>query len=306
MKHINEKEKLEKITKATDSLVLIKENAYCKIFLADINGVKQIIKIYKGDDPALAIQEAEAANLLHKITSATGGMLDSQAISIDEASNIVKLSFVPGDCFVKYLYRARSSKEARKLCIKLMETLGRFLRNLHLQTRVESGKTDPFMFEYIRFCSNNLEKLPLLGNLLFKGVKNDADLLSDELQNSGLAPSYIHGDFVFRNMHAKNDKIGLIDFANAIPLSHTLNDVYNLRIALGNMWLSRSFKKELIKALEDGIGDLKFPEIAHHFYFEYHRRRWLMLKLKSKNPWSLFQAFRGLMSFARASSMKNI
>ena len=306
MKHINEKEKFEKVKKMADSLVLIKENAYCKIFLAVVKGEKQIIKIYKGNDPALAIQEANAANLIYEITSKTGDMLDSHSISIDEVSNIIHLSFVPGDCFVKYLYRARGDKDVQQLCIKLIKTLGRFLRDLHLQTRVDCGSTDPFMFEYIRFCSANLEKLPLIGGFFFKGIKNNADLLVKELQESGLAPSYIHGDFVFRNMHVSDGKIGLIDFANAIPLSHTLNDVYNLRIALGNMWLPKSFKKELMKALEDGMGDLKFPEIAHRFYFEYHRRRWLMLKLKSKNPWSLFQAFRGLMSLARASSMKNI
>ena len=93
--------------------------------------------------------------------------------------------------------------------------------------------------------------------------------------------------------------MGLIDLANAIQRSHTLNDLYNLKFALNNMFLPRAFKKELWTAFEAGLKPLSFPEMAHRFYYEYHRRRWLMLKMKSRHPKEQLQAIRGLLSFAK-------
>jgi hypothetical protein len=90
------------------------------------------------------------------------------------------------------------------------------------------------------------------------------------------------------------ERVGLIDLANTIPKSHTLNDVYNLNLALSNMILPKEFKSDLWSAFQNGMKPLAFPEISHHFYYEYHRRRWLMLKLKSRNPKDQMQAFRGL------------
>jgi len=96
------------------------------------------------------------------------------------------------------------------------------------------------------------------------------------------------------------ERVGLIDLANTIPKSHTLNDVYNLNFAFSNMILPKKFKVELWSAFQNGIKPLDFPEIAHHFYYEYHRRRWLMLKIRSRNPKDQMQAFRGLFGFARS------
>ena len=97
-------------------------------------------------------------------------------------------------------------------------------------------------------------------------------------------------------------RVGLIDLANTIPRSHTLNDVYNLKFALNNMILPKEFKAELWSAFQNGIKPLVFPEIAHHFYYEYHRRRWFMLKLKSRNPKDQMQAFRGLFAQFRTGA----
>ena len=93
--------------------------------------------------------------------------------------------------------------------------------------------------------------------------------------------------------------MGLIDFANTNPRSHTLNDFYNLKMALANMMLGRAFKRDLMAAFRLGLGDLSFPPVAHQFYYEYHRRRWLMLKTRAKSPAAWAEAVRGLVGFAR-------
>jgi aminoglycoside phosphotransferase (APT) family kinase protein len=141
--------------------------------------------------------------------------------------------------------------------------------------------------------------MPLLGSTLFKGMSSEAERLSNDFRLSNIVPSFIHGDFVFKNIHIKDERAGLIDFANANSLSHPLNDIYNLRFALANMLLPKKFKADLFAGFQDGLGSRDFTEIAQRFYYEYHRRRWLMLKLTSRNPADLIQGFRGLLSFAK-------
>jgi len=166
-------------------------------------------------------------------------------------------------------------------------------------THVPGAETSPFIFEYAEYSSGQLERIPFLGSLLFRGLKKSTLELSETFKAAQVTPSFVHGDFVFRNIHVKGERVGLIDLANTIERSHTLNDLYNLKFALKNMLLSKAFKDELWSAFEDGMKPLSFPEIAHRFYYGYHRRRWLMLKMKSRNPKDQIQAIRGLFSFAR-------
>jgi hypothetical protein len=65
------------------------------------------------------------------------------------------------------------------------------------------------------------------------------------------------------------------------------------------MLLPQVFKTDLLAGFREGLGDITFPDAVHRFYYEYHRRRWLMLKLHARSPGDLAQGIRGLMSFAK-------
>ena len=183
-----------------------------------------------------------------------------------------------------------------------MKILGKLLRKMTQKTQRPDEDTSPFIFEYFEYASKSLEQLSLFGPIFFKGCHESALDITKKFKHYKIIPSFVHGDFVFRNIHVHDEKVGLIDFANAIFLSHPLNDIYNMRIALGNMFLSHTFEQELLAAFYQGFGTMEFPDIAHEFYHEYHRRRWLMLKLSSSRLKDLLQGLRGLATFARPGS----
>ena len=288
------------LTRRFGPLRRIKENAYCLIYRAGDAATPSIVKQYKGADASLARQEAEALDFYHEIARDDPDLTDSRCLEFDADANLLQIGFVEGLTFTRLLYRARRCERARRQAVHAMGVLGRLMRQLNQRTRIANGATTPFMYEYIQHCSKRLSGFPILGRALFRNARAEADELWRDLQACGVEPSFIHGDLVFRNIHVDDDgRVGLIDFANALPDSHTLNDLYNLRLALDNMWLPRAFRRELWAAFEAGLAPLTFPEAAHRFYFEYHRRRWLMLKIGSRNPWWWTQAARGLATFAR-------
>ncbi|RMG46934.1 MAG: hypothetical protein D6723_16655 [Acidobacteria bacterium] len=281
------------------SLHLIKENAYCFIYQAHLEGQPVIVKKYKGADPHLAEMEARAIDFYHQIARHHQDLIDSRTIAFNRENNILCIQYVPGECFSRLLYRSIVDRRRRQRALRIMTILGEFLRDLYETTRQPGADTDAFIFEYFHYCSRRLETLPVLGPLFFPGIVADAERLSHAFRRAGVAPSFIHGDFVFKNIHVLGERVGLIDFANTNARSHVLNDVYNLRLALDNMLLPASFKAALLGHFFDGLGAHAFPEIAHRFYYEYHRRRWLMLKIRSRHPLDWLQAWRGLFGFAR-------
>ena len=293
----------EQIAKALDlnveSLSLIQENAYCHIYCAGVDGESVIIKKYKGNDTHLVETEARALDFYHEIAKTHPELIDSKTVKLNKEQNILAIGFVEGECFSSVLYRARKEPDERERSIRAMSILGTFLKDLYDRTCSPGDETDPFIFEYMAHCSTRLRGLPVLGVLFFRDVCEDAAALSREFRAAEVPPSFVHGDFVFKNIHLSGERVGLIDFANTISRSHVLNDIYNLRLALDNMMLPRSFKSELLSAFYDAFGDHSFPEIAHRFYYEYHRRRWLMLKIGSRTPLGWLQGTRGLVSFAR-------
>ena len=284
--------------KGFDDQGLIQENKYCRIWWAIKDGDRLIVKTYHGFDTQLAEQEAEALDLYHDIASKREELIDSRCLGFEPRDNLLSIAFVEGECFTDLLYRARSDKDERKRAIAAMSILGRFSRQLWDRTRVAGGSPSPFMYEYLLHCSRRLEAFPILGRALFKGTEKEAARLWADLVQSGGDPSYAHGDYVFRNVHVQGNRVGLIDFANAIPTSHVLNDAYNLHFALANTWLSKDLKADLWKAYQDALGMDEYPEAAHRFYFEYHRRRWLQLKLWANRPWPWMQAARAIATFA--------
>jgi hypothetical protein len=281
-----------------ETLSLIQENKYCLIYQATSLGRPCIIKHYKGEDSTLAEEEARALEFYHQVARDDPELIDSGAVLCKAESNLLCIGFVDGQPFSDALYRARRDPALRESAIQIMVILGRLLNRMYAITCIPGAETSPFMFEYFDYCSGNLEAIPFLGRLYFRGMGATAKQLAQALRQSTVVPCFAHGDFVFKNIHVADGRVGLIDFANANPRSHLLNDVYNLHFALNNMVLPEPFKQELLESFHGGLGNLSFPEIAHHFYYEYHRRRWLMLKLISSNPKDVLQGIRGILKFA--------
>lgn len=277
----------------------IRVNAYCGIHLAKLDGAKVILKAYYEGDPKLVVLEAEALELYRKIALEREELLDSGAIRLDAENRMIAMEFVGGDRFSDFLYRAARKPELRSQACGTMLRVGELLSDLRTETRSAAGGTDPFMVEYIRFTSDELSRIPLLGPLLFGDAKQSVEEIIDRFESANVEPSFAHGDMVFQNIHVDGPRFGLIDFANSIVASHTLNDVYNLQFGLNSMFLPAEFKRDLLAALWSGLGDLNAPNEAHEFYYEYHRRRWLRLKLRSRSPVAWLQALRGQLGFAK-------
>ena len=281
------------------SLSFIQENKYCAIYLAETPIGRRIVKKYKGEDTRLAKEEAKALNYYHKLAVNDPDLLDSGEAFLREERNLLMIGFIEGDELSRVLYSAQNNEAERSRSARLMRILGRIIRSIRENTQILEAVTSPFIFEYFAYCSARLEQMTLLGLLLFRGLGSEARKLADSFRKGGVVPSFIHGDFVFKNILVKDEQVGLIDFANSNPLSHPLNDIYNMRFALDNMLLPYDFKVDLMAGFREGLGDLAFSEIAHHFYYEYHRRRWLMLKLSARSPKDKIEGVRGLLTFGR-------
>lgn len=280
------------------SLQFIQENKYCAIYRANTPNGLRIIKKYHGGDPTLAREEAKALDFYHDLTLQDPDLLRSGKSLLREGRNLLCIGFVEGDPMSDVLCRARRDPVLQAQMVRVMGILGRVLRKMYDQTRAPGAETSPFIFEYMDYCSGRLEQAVFF-SMFFRGLQKEAKALGWELAGADIDPSFVHGDFVFKNIHIQGDRVGLIDFANTNPRSHPLNDIYNLRIALSNMVLPIRFKKRLMTGLYEGFGRVFFPETAHRFYYEYHRRRWLMLKLLSKGIRDRVQGIRGHFTFAR-------
>lgn len=286
------------------ALNFIKENDYCRIYSTKSSGKSVIIKKYKGSNSSLALAESRAIDFYHAIAESDIALIGSGTIRLNLEKNILCMGFVEGQTLSRLIYRGNWDADVRERSIRIMKTLGRLLREFYDLTYAPGVETSPFIFEYFSYCSKRLEEHPVLGSVLFRGYCDSAEKLSDDLRRARIIPSFIHGDFVSRNIHIAGERVGLIDFANTNDRSHLLNDLYNLSFALKNMVTDRAYKKALWSALSDGIGNFSFPAEVHRFYYEYHRRRWLMLKINSVNPVSWTQAVRGLLTFAKPFSLK--
>ncbi|MBT3286166.1 MAG: phosphotransferase [Victivallales bacterium] len=279
-------------------LRIIQRNQYCAIYrglLAD--GDRCIVKTYFGSDPELARIETQAADFYRDVVVGLPEVHPGGALAFVPEANILALRFVPGTCFTDAVYAAVRHPAERPRILTATRRLGEILRQLYDASQTQAA-IDPFMGEYASHASGRLERLPWPLRRLFAGSQANALALWAAWQADEPVVSFCHGDCTFRNLHLDGGTIGLIDFANARWNSHILNDCYNFRLAAQNMFLPRSFRDDILTALVAGMGDVRFPESTHHFFHEYHRRRWLMLKLTARNPWAWFQACRALATFA--------
>ncbi len=283
-----------------NKLQLLAENNYCYIFKAETADQSLIIKKYKTADNSLGEHEAAGVDFYHRIVDGDNDFIDSRALFTDSEMNLVGISFVEGKSFADFIYENGSKSESLSSILFLAERLGFFLKKAREESKKVDAEFTPFNSEYMLYCSEKLCALPIFGRIFFRNYPADAAVLASGLASTSEHPSFAHGDFVFRNIHVAGKRAGLIDFANCLESSHTLNDVFNLWFALQNMIISDGLKEVIWQAFLKGLGETGFSEPVVNFFYEYHRRRWLMLNLCSKDPRRWLRAIYGLKHFARS------
>lgn len=294
-----EKQLGEALGLSLTALQPIQTNAYCAIYRVRTSAGPLIVKEYGAEQAHLAAVEAQALGLYHDVAGPDPDLLDSGVPLLSADSRVLGIGFVPGDRLTEVIRRGRTDAAAATEAVHAMVVLARFLVRLRERTSTPGGEVSPFLYEYLRYTSERLAGLPLAGRWLFGGFPHEVEGLWHDLRECGLPTSFAHGDFVCRNIHVSGSRVGVIDFANTNGSSHTLNDLCNLRVALLNMRLSKAYRRQLWAPLEEVLEAARFPLAAERFYHEYHRRRWLMLKLTAHRPVEWLQALRGLLLWAR-------
>ncbi len=282
-----------------DEISLIQENKYCAIYRTTIENSPYIIKKYKGEDNKLCTTEASSLGFYKQVASEIEGLYPAGTKKFLPEKNLILIEFVPGEPFSKLVYNAKRGINTEDQCLNAADLVGKFLRNCYLKTRSNAEPVSPFILKYIRYTSSNLASMPVLGKTHFSDAEASCERLCSIIQRGELETSFIHGDLVLLNIHVNGDQVGLIDFANTNDRSHVLNDVYNFRLALQNMLIPDSFSSRIWDSFYEPLREFDFPDELHEFYFEYHRRRWLMLKLSAKSPKAKLQGIRGLLGFAK-------
>jgi hypothetical protein len=286
------------------SLSPIQRNKYCAIGKGTLkDGTPCIVKDYGQSDPALAKLEADSLAFYDRFSAGIEGLKGCGTLAYNADENLLAISFMSGESYTRFVYKSLFSKVRKTQAVRHAEALGCLLRALYMEGPVSADhELGDFMREYLQHSTDRLKKVPMLGNIILNRKALGVQALLADAKASGERPSFCHGDCVPRNAHADEQGIGLIDWANTSEQSHILNDVYNLFNALNNMVLPPAFKRQILQALSDGLGDLSFDIRLHRFFYEYHRRRWLMLKLYARRPWPFLQALRGIVTFARPFS----
>lgn len=277
----------------------IAANKYCSIHRADSPDGHVIFKQYHDGNPDLVKWEAHGIGVYEGLSRQMQGVMESRVLGLDLEQRAIAIQFVPGERLSDFLRAADPVRQKWEHSAELLRTLGRFLRRLREATLDSGAEPDPFHLEYLNHCSSRLRELPVLGGLAFGDAKKEAGDLWARYHSSQPIVSMAHGDFVLRNIHVQGDQVGVIDFANTLRRSDTLNDVFNLWQGIQNSRLSRSFREMLWESFLEGLGDMEFPAPSREFYWEYHRRRWLMLNLGARNPARWMRAIWAMRGFAR-------
>ena len=294
----------EQLNLQFDSAKIVYCNAYCAIFSATYKEAdttkSAIIKRYKPESTELAKTESEALDFYSQMVADMPEFMPSRSLAFCEQTNLLAIEYVPGIRFTEATYKSVARPAKRKQIVRFCHSLGRLLARFHERTEQKSTHLSPMLEDYICFTGQRLESLPKIGPNRFADAEAEgAQLFRDAARASRNLGYFCHGDMVFRNIHIQGDKLGIIDWANTNRASHILNDLYNFYFAACNMWIPNRMRQTMIDAISDGLGSIGFEPALHKFYYEYHRRRWLMLKLTSSKPWHRFQAWRAMNSFAR-------
>lgn len=274
-------------------------NKYCRILSGSVGGERIVMKAYNAGDPSLSAREAEGIRLYERISAEMPSLIPARVVASDPARRLLAMSFVPGRRLADVVRECAGRPGHWGKAEELLKIAGEFLRQVRMRTLRVGDVPDPFHAEYLAYSSGRLRDLPVVGSLLFAQVTAESAALWDAYRRAGTTPSTAHGDFVLRNLHVEDGRIGVIDFANTLVSSHPLNDLLNMRQGFEAMWLPPAFRQRLWRALLSGFDSEQFPEADRAFFHEFHRRRWLMLNLGTLNPVRLAKVVRGMRSFAR-------
>lgn len=273
----------------------IQVNKYCAIYLGTfdqqrIGHEKCILKRYFGDDSTMAAQEARALDYYSRLVKGREEWMPSRCLAFSEEANLMAIQFIPGMPLSRFIYRMRKGIPGLASVLEIGRELGAMLRQFHDETANEYAEPSDILFDYMRYTSRQLENR---SQRKFARYSESAERLIEDYSRCGVAATFCHGDFVMRNMHVDTDqvsgrhRVGLIDFGNSLDYSHVLGDLFGFYFSVMHTYLPMRCRLELIHCVVRGLigrgQDLQFPEAAVRFHYEYHRRRWVMLKLQSRN-----------------------
>lgn len=263
-----------------DALSLLRENRTCWIYLAQSAGETVVVKQYKPHARQLCGREARAVRLYTELCDQLRGLLASEIRGLNEATGTLCLTFIEGELMSEALRKHGSNAQGQRRCRAALERVSDLLGRIRERTSSLEAPA-PFLEEYFVHTSRQLEALPALG-AAFSGYGASAHQLFEDLKEAGEATSLSHGDLVCANLILGGDRVGVIDFANANPESHVLDDIYNLQVTCANLLhLPKHFRHELALAICSSVDVADSDPRTHRFYWEYHKRRWLHLQLGS-------------------------
>ena len=268
---------------------LIKKNPYCAIYRATCEQETVIVKHYVQDQEKLVANEAKSVALYQKIAARHHMWFDCKVIECNVPRGVLVVSFVPGTSLSHNIYHSKNKQQL----LENVVSLGKLLASMYQETQ-QTGTLDSFFYEYIDYCQQKLQAVRgvrkhLIKRYHFPQVK--------KLHSVNI--SFSHGDFVPANIHVEKDKIGLIDFANSNDRTHIVNDIINFRIAINNMLIAKSLKRDILQALHRGIGELIVDPAVVDLFRAFHYYRWLMLNINSKNPLALLNVWQNARRFSQ-------
>lgn len=268
----------ERLDLRLDSLSLLRENRSCWIYRGSSAGETVVVKQYKHHARNLCEREARALGLYSQICSVSSHLLRSEVRALNAQTGSLCVTFIEGDLMSDVLRARAWSRREQRRCGLALERVSELLLQLRERTRSDNAPS-PFLEEYLVHASRHLERTPGLRRL-FAGYVASARRLYEELKDAAEETSLSHGDLVCANLILCGDHVGVIDFANANPESHPLDDVYNMQVTLEHLLhLPRSVRHELSSAVAGALDLTSTDPRTRSFYWEYHKRRWLYLQL---------------------------
>jgi serine/threonine protein kinase len=263
-----------------------------------------MVKVYRPDEEGFRLAGVEYQALEHyaRMVAAIPDMVACCPLKIvqEQDLNAIVFEYFSGYSLGRFFYRSLWSKEYGRKLLQVVERLCFYLQvNLELcqnQNEVSDGLSG-FFAEYMLYCSNGLEK-HFSGRFLCSGFVREAEELCREFAAQPMGKSglcRIHGDLVPANILVNSKgEFCLIDFANSQPNGHLLSDVYGFLCSIRLFSLCPSVYKP-VRALFDGlIQKGGYSELERKFFYEFHRRRWLWLKISSLHPLRQLEFWRAL------------
>jgi hypothetical protein len=276
-------------------------NPYCAILRTTRQGDAVILKQYRPEHIHLAGEERTALLSWSAACAGVSGIYATDCLGYEPGRGVIAIQFVPGMRLSDTLRQAARNPSQSGPLLEQCARLGTVLANWRRTTALERDSGfHPHYRDYIAYLARKLGGIGLGVGALFRSLGEEVESRIVQLESCGDAPSRTHGDLVPRNIHVDSTGIGVVDLANSLANGHPYDDGANFRLALKAMGLPRSFEAQVLEAVMEPLAREGLSEGALDFFREYHRQRWLMLRLTTRSPRNWADALRGLAGFARA------